>query len=49
MSALGEDSVRRRSVPLVSSQISDASPAWHRIIDALAHRARHRRATERSG
>ncbi|QHC26072.1 MerR family transcriptional regulator [Streptomyces sp. GS7] len=28
---------------LVSSRISDASPAWQRIVDALAHRAERRR------
>ncbi|MEU6821100.1 MerR family DNA-binding transcriptional regulator [Streptomyces atriruber] len=28
---------------LVSSRIREASPAWQRIIDALAHRARRRR------
>jgi hypothetical protein len=28
---------------LVVSRISDASPAWQRILDALAHRAQRRR------
>lgn len=28
---------------LVSSRISEASPAWQRIVDALAHRAKQRR------
>ena len=31
---------------LVVSRISEASPAWQRILDALAHRARQRRTAE---
>jgi hypothetical protein len=41
-----------KSVKLVSSRISETSPAWRRIIDALAHRAKQRRtaaATTESG
>ncbi|MFF2812656.1 MerR family transcriptional regulator [Streptomyces sp. NPDC058000] len=37
------DSDRAGSLKLVSSRISEASPAWQRIIDALAHRAKQRR------
>ncbi|WP_280261937.1 MerR family transcriptional regulator [Nocardia wallacei] len=36
------------SLRLISSRISEASPAWERIIDALAHRAERRRAGQRS-
>ncbi|MGC0417519.1 MerR family transcriptional regulator [Embleya sp. AB8] len=32
-----------RYLKLVSSRISEASPAWQRILDALAHRAERRR------
>ncbi len=34
---------RNRSLPLISSRISEASPAWQRIVAALAHRAERRR------
>ncbi|WP_280261403.1 MerR family transcriptional regulator [Nocardia abscessus] len=37
------DSSRPSYLKLVSSRISEASPAWQRILDALAHRARRRR------
>ncbi|PNE37018.1 MerR family transcriptional regulator [Streptomyces noursei] len=37
------DSHRAGSRELVSSRISEASPAWQRILDALAHRAERRR------
>lgn len=37
------DSSRQRSLKLVSSRISEASPAWQRIIETLAHRALQRR------
>ncbi|WP_329407386.1 MerR family transcriptional regulator [Nocardia vinacea] len=37
------DSSRPESLQLISSRISEASPAWQRIIDALAHRAERRR------
>ena len=37
------DSNRSGYLQLVSSRISEASPAWQRIIEALAHRAELRR------
>ncbi|MGR4878139.1 MerR family transcriptional regulator [Streptomyces sp. LARHCF249] len=37
------DSSRGEYLKLVSSRISEASPAWQRIVDALAHRAERRR------
>ncbi|MGG2465944.1 MerR family transcriptional regulator [Streptomyces sp. RGM 3693] len=37
------DSNQAGSLKLVSSRISEASPAWQRILDALAHRAKQRR------
>ncbi|WP_433664038.1 MerR family transcriptional regulator [Nocardia sp. CA-128927] len=37
------DSTQPETLKLVSSRISEASPAWQRIIDALAHRAQRRR------
>ncbi|MEV0604148.1 MerR family transcriptional regulator [Streptomyces sp. NPDC050315] len=37
------DSNRAGYAKLVSSQISEASPAWQRILAALAHRAKQRR------
>ncbi|MCX4694728.1 MerR family transcriptional regulator [Streptomyces sp. NBC_01408] len=37
------DSSRPGYLKLVSSRISEASPAWRRIIEALAHRAERRR------
>ncbi|MGK8487072.1 MerR family transcriptional regulator [Nocardia asiatica] len=37
------DSGRPESLRLISSRIAEASPAWQRIIDALAHRAERRR------
>ncbi|MFI1968301.1 MerR family transcriptional regulator [Streptomyces cinnamoneus] len=37
------DSGQPRYLKLVSSRISEASPAWQRILDALAHRATQRR------
>ncbi|NUP28257.1 MAG: MerR family transcriptional regulator [Nocardia sp.] len=39
---------RPESLALISSRIAEASPAWQRILDALAHRAR-RRAAARHG
>ncbi|MGW6062462.1 MerR family transcriptional regulator [Streptomyces sp. NPDC055189] len=42
------DSERAGYVRLVSSRISEASPAWQRIIDALAHRAEQRRNSGRT-
>lgn len=39
------DSGRPGYLKLVSSRISEASPAWQRIVDALAHRAEQRRST----
>ncbi|MEU9489719.1 MerR family transcriptional regulator [Streptomyces decoyicus] len=37
------DNDRAGYLKLVSSRISEASPAWQRIVDALAHRAKQRR------
>ncbi|MCX4582544.1 MerR family transcriptional regulator [Streptomyces sp. NBC_01481] len=37
------DSNRAGYLKLVSSRISEASPAWQRIVDALVHRAKRRR------
>ncbi|WP_245672035.1 MerR family transcriptional regulator [Nocardia anaemiae] len=37
------DSNPPKSLHLISSRISEASPAWQRIIDALTHRAERRR------
>ncbi|MFC9242352.1 MerR family transcriptional regulator [Streptomyces decoyicus] len=37
------DNNRAGYLKLVSSRISEASPAWQRIVDALAHRAKQRR------
>ncbi len=37
------DSGQAGYLKLVSSRISEASPAWERIVDALAHRAKRRR------
>jgi DNA-binding transcriptional MerR regulator len=37
------DSSQSGYLKLVTSRISEASPAWQRIIDALAHRAQRRR------
>ncbi|MFD3423996.1 MerR family transcriptional regulator [Streptomyces decoyicus] len=37
------DHNRAGYLKLVSSRISEASPAWQRIVDALAHRAKQRR------
>lgn len=37
------DGDRAGYVKLVSARISEASPAWQRIVDALAHRAKQRR------
>jgi DNA-binding transcriptional MerR regulator len=37
------DNSQPRYLKLVSSQIAEASPAWQRILDALAHRAKQRR------
>ncbi|MGP4003463.1 MerR family transcriptional regulator [Streptomyces sp. 8N706] len=37
------DSSQPGYLKLVSSRISEASPAWQRIVDALAHRAKQRR------
>ncbi|MGW1738735.1 MerR family transcriptional regulator [Nocardia sp. NPDC001965] len=39
---------RPESLQLISSRIAEASPAWQRILDALAHRA-GRRAAARHG
>lgn len=38
------DGGRPGSLKLISSRISEASPAWQRILEGLAHRARLRRA-----
>ncbi|MFD9209759.1 MerR family transcriptional regulator [Streptomyces sioyaensis] len=43
------DSNRAGSLPLISSRISEASPAWQRILDALAHRAEQRRTAGHDG
>ncbi|WP_432001512.1 MerR family transcriptional regulator [Streptomyces sioyaensis] len=43
------DSNRGGSLPLISSRISEASPAWQRILDALAHRAEQRRTAGHDG
>ncbi|NBE55657.1 MerR family DNA-binding transcriptional regulator [Streptomyces sp. YC537] len=40
------DGERAGYVNLVSSRISEASPAWQRVIAALTHRAERRRRTE---
>lgn len=37
------DSARPESLHLISSRIAEASPAWQRILEALAHRAERRR------
>ncbi|WP_030984237.1 MerR family transcriptional regulator [Streptomyces sp. NRRL S-1813] len=37
------DNDRAGYLKLVSSRISEASPAWQRIVEALAHRAKQRR------
>ncbi|MFD0169596.1 hypothetical protein ACFVJH_36520 [Streptomyces decoyicus] len=37
------DDNRAGYLKLVSSRISEASPAWQRIVDTLAHRAKQRR------
>ncbi|TGB00653.1 MerR family transcriptional regulator [Streptomyces sp. MZ04] len=37
-----QDDSRPGYVKLVSCRISEASPAWQRIVDALAHRAKRR-------
>ncbi|MFI9236072.1 MerR family transcriptional regulator [Streptomyces sp. NPDC053079] len=39
------DGDRPGYLKLVSSRISEASPAWQRIVEALNHRAKQRRAT----
>ncbi|WP_405401468.1 alpha/beta fold hydrolase [Streptomyces sp. NBC_01104] len=41
--AHGRDDSRGTYLKLVSSRISEASPAWQRIIGAVAHRAEQRR------
>ncbi|MBF6338808.1 MerR family transcriptional regulator [Nocardia abscessus] len=43
------DGSRPGYLKLVSSRISEASPAWQRILDALAHRARRRRTAAEAG
>ncbi|MEU7581021.1 MerR family transcriptional regulator [Streptomyces sp. NPDC041068] len=42
------DGSRPGYMKLVSAQISDASPAWQRIMEALAHRAERRRPAGRT-
>ncbi|MFK4064964.1 hypothetical protein [Streptomyces sp. NPDC029674] len=42
------DGARPRYVKLVASRVSEASPAWQRIVETLARRA-ERRAEQRSG
>ncbi|MGI8648279.1 MAG: MerR family transcriptional regulator [Acidimicrobiales bacterium] len=37
------DSSQSENLKLISSRISEASPAWQRILEALAHRAERRR------
>ncbi|MEU5952022.1 MerR family transcriptional regulator [Streptomyces sp. NPDC047525] len=44
-----QDGNRPGYLKLVSARISEASPAWQRIIDALAHRAKQRRTAVRDG
>ncbi|MGW7416706.1 MerR family transcriptional regulator [Streptomyces sp. NPDC054863] len=44
-----QDSDRSGYLKLVSSRISEASPAWQRIIAALAHRAKQRRPAGHDG
>lgn len=41
------DGDRAGYLKLVSARISEASPAWQRIVEALAHRAEQRRAAGR--
>src|SRR4051794_40320697 len=43
------DSGRPGYLKLVSSRISEASPAWQRILDALAYRAQQRRTAGHDG
>ncbi|MBM4794219.1 MerR family transcriptional regulator [Streptomyces sioyaensis] len=43
------DSKRTGSLRLISSRISEASPAWQRILDALAQRAEQRRTAGHDG
>ncbi|MFE4021533.1 MULTISPECIES: MerR family transcriptional regulator [unclassified Streptomyces] len=43
------DSGRAGYLRLVSSRISEASPAWQRVLDALAHRAERRRTAGHDG
>ncbi|WP_181719574.1 MerR family transcriptional regulator [Nocardia gipuzkoensis] len=43
------DSSQPGYLKLVSSRISEASPAWQRILDALAHRAGRRRSAAEAG
>ncbi|MBF6228455.1 MerR family transcriptional regulator [Nocardia abscessus] len=43
------DSSQPGYLKLVSSRISEASPAWQRILDALAHRAQQRRTAAEAG
>lgn len=42
--AHARDSGEGKYLKLVTSRISEASPAWQRVLDALAHRALRRRA-----
>ena len=37
------DLSRPGGMPLVSTLVTEASPAWQRVLDALAHRAQQRR------
>ncbi|MEV5506208.1 hypothetical protein [Streptomyces orinoci] len=43
------DGDRAEFLELVSARISETSPAWQRVIEALAHRAERRRAAGREG
>ncbi|MEU8682322.1 MerR family transcriptional regulator [Streptomyces sp. NPDC048611] len=43
--AHGRDSSRRGNLELIYSRIAEASPAWKRILQVLAHRAKQRRTT----
>ncbi|MFE1176994.1 MerR family transcriptional regulator [Streptomyces sp. NPDC058773] len=47
--AHGQDGERGGSRKLVSARISEASPAWQRILEALAHRAEQRRTAGHEG
>ncbi|WP_405716247.1 hypothetical protein OG264_02135 [Streptomyces xanthophaeus] len=47
--AHARDDDRAGYLKLVSSRISEASPAWRRIVEALAHRAKLRRTAGHDG